>query len=181
MKFINNNIKKRIHLSNSVYVLRKQLLTSDRDRFFNCIIDFFFIIIFIFVCTFFVLLAENVFQIGIYGIWEKALDELGFVGSCLSFAVIYYLIFESLFSRTIGKIVTGSIVVNENGIKPNFKMVCLRTVCRLIPFDVFSFLGKSGRFWHDSISKTYVVEKKDLEQDMENFYSLDLIGKKEVI
>ncbi|SFD27508.1 RDD family protein [Flavobacterium phragmitis] len=168
-------------MSNTDYRLHKKLLASDRDRFFNCIIDFFFIIILIFVCTFFVLLAGNVFQIGIYGIWEKALDELGFVGSCLSFAVIYYLIFESLFARTMGKIITGCIVVNENGLKPNFKIICIRTVCRLIPFDLFSFLGKSGRFWHDSISKTYVVEKADLEKDMEIFYNLDLIGKKEVI
>lgn len=166
-------------MSNTDYRLNKKLLASDRDRFFNCIIDFFFIIIFIFVCTFFVLLAGNVFQIGIYGIWEKALDELGFVGSCLSFAVIYYLIFESLFARTMGKIITGSIVVNENGLKPNFKIICIRTVCRLIPFDLFSFLGKSGRFWHDSISKTYVVEKKDLESDMEIFCNVNLIGIKD--
>lgn len=168
-------------MSNTDYRLHKKLLASDRDRFFNCIIDFFFIIILIFVCTLFVLLSGNVFQIGIYSIWEKTLDELGFVGSCLSFAVVYYLIFESLFARTMGKIITGSIVVNENGLKPNFKIICIRTVCRLIPFDVFSFLGKSGIFWHDSFSKTYVVDKRGLERDLDFFYSVDQIGEKEVI
>ncbi|MCY1461177.1 hypothetical protein D9M71_788050 [compost metagenome] len=60
--------------------------------------------------------------------------------------------------------------------RPNFKAICIRTLCRLIPFDALSFLGKSERIWHDSISKTFVVEKKDLENDMEMFYSLNLIG-----
>ncbi|AWK04132.1 RDD family protein [Flavobacterium crocinum] len=163
-------------MSDSTYVLHKKLLTSDRDRFFNCIIDFVFISVFIFVFSFFVVIIGNVFQWNAYGAWVEIMINLGVIGTYLSFAIIYYLIFESLFPRTIGKIVTGSIVVNENGIKPNFEMVCLRTVCRLIPFDVFSFLGKSGRFWHDSLSKTYVVEKNDLEKDMEIFYNLDATG-----
>lgn len=111
--------------------------------------------------------------------WVEILIFLGMTGTYLSFAIFYYLVFESLFGRTMGKIITGSIVVDENGLKPSFGVVCTRTLCRLIPFDALSFLSKSGRIWHDSFSKTYVVEKKDLQKDMEFFYSLELIGSKE--
>ncbi|MET3027232.1 RDD family protein [Flavobacterium sp. UW10123] len=168
-------------MANSTYLLEKKLLTSDRDRFFNGIIDFVFISVFIFVFSFFVVIIGNVFQWNTYGAWVEIMISLGVVGTYLSFAIIYYLFFEGLFGRTIGKIVTGSVVVDENGLKPSFKIIFIRNLCRLIPFEALSFLSKSARFWHDSFSKTYVVEKKDLEQDMENFYSLDLIGKKEVI
>lgn len=168
-------------MANSTYMLGKKLLTSDRDRFFNGIIDFVFISVFIFVFSFFVVIIGNVFQWDIYSAWVEIMISLGVVGTYLSFATIYYLFLESLFGRTIGKIVTGSVVVDENGQKPSFNIIFIRTLCRLIPFEALSFLSKSARFWHDSFSKTYVVEKKDLEQDMENFYSLDLIGKKEVI
>ncbi len=168
-------------MANCKYVLEKKLLTSDRDRFFNAVIDFVFISVFIFVFSLFVVIIGNIFQWDIYNAWVEILISLGAVGTYLSFAMIYYFSLESLFGRTIGKVVTGSIVVDENGIKPGFKIICIRTLCRLIPFEAFSFLSKSARFWHDSFSKTYVVEKKDLEIDMEIFYSLDLIGQKEVI
>lgn len=111
--------------------------------------------------------------------WIEIVINLGVVGTYLSFAIIYYLFFESIFGRTMGKFLTGSIVVNEHGLKPDFATICKRTLCRLIPFDALSFLGKSEMFWHDSISKTYVVEKQDLKKDMEMFYNLNLIGKRE--
>ncbi|WP_163397974.1 RDD family protein [Flavobacterium fluviatile] len=78
--------------------------------------------------------------------------------------------------RTAGKFVTGTIVVNQNGKKPNLIAIIIRTLSRLIPFDAFSFLGKSGKIWHDSISKNYVVDKQNLIKDMEIFYSPELIG-----
>lgn len=165
---------------NSIYVLEKKLLTSDRDRFFNCIIDFFFILVTILVFTFLIVIIGNIFQWNVYNYWVEIMIKLGIVGTYLFFAMLYYLVFESLFGRTLGKIITGCVVVNENGLKPSFTVVFVRTLCRLIPFEALSFLTESEKFWHDSISKTYVVEKKDLEKDMEMFYELNLIGVKEV-
>jgi uncharacterized RDD family membrane protein YckC len=163
-------------MSNSVYIVEKKLFTSDRDRFLNCIIDFFFILVTIFIFTFLVAIAGSIIQFRMYRNWVEIMIKLGMLGTYLSFAMFYYLVFEGLFGKTMGKIITGGIVVNENGLKPSFSFICIRTLCRLIPFDALSFLGKSERIWHDSISKTYVVEKKDLEKDMEMFYSLNLIG-----
>ncbi|WP_170208123.1 RDD family protein, partial [Flavobacterium circumlabens] len=116
----------------------KKLLTSDRDRFFNCIIDFAFILITIFIVSIFVVLTGNILQLDIYRMWEEILIDLGFIGTYLSFAIIYYFIFESLSGRTLGKIMTGSIIINEYGLKPGVGVIFKRTLCRFIPFEALS-------------------------------------------
>lgn len=75
----------------------------------------------------------------------------------LAITVLYYFGFESALGRTPGKLVTGTKVVDENGNKPTLKMIFVRTLCRFIPFEAFSFLG-SNTGWHDTISKTRVVK-----------------------
>lgn len=166
--------------SDFIYILEKKLLTSDRDRFFNCIIDFVFILVTIFVVTFVIVIIGNILQWDIYRMWEETLINLGFIGTYLSFAMVYYFIFEGLFGRTLGKIITGSVVINKYGLKPDFGAIFKRTLSRLIPFDALSFLGESGRMWHDSLSDTYVVEKNILEDQMK-LQELNLIGTEEII
>lgn len=84
--------------------------------------------------------------------------------------------------RTLGKWITGLKVVDLDGNKPGIGKIALRTLCRLIPFDCLSFFGTDkwssednlDGFWHDSLSKTYVVrvkkiaEYKQLEKEGEN-------------
>lgn len=70
----------------------------------------------------------------------------------------YYFFFEVWLGRTPGKLVTGTKVVDENGENPDAKQILLRSLCRFIPFEAFSFLGETGRGLHDSIPKTYVVK-----------------------
>jgi uncharacterized RDD family membrane protein YckC len=168
-------------MSNTAYVLEKKLFATDRDRFVNCILDFIFILIVIFIFTLLIVILGNIFQIDIYRIWVEIMIDLGMIGTYLSFAMFYYLTLEGFFGRSIGKFITGTIVVNQNGLKPSFGIICKRTLCRLIPFDALSFLSKSGRIWHDSLSETYVVEKKVLEEEMKLFHDLNLIGTSEVI
>lgn len=81
--------------------------------------------------------------------------QILFVAIC----IFYYSFSEGIFGRSLGKFITGTIVVDENGQKPSFGTIFKRTLCRLIPFDALSFLGSRG--WHDSISDTYVVNKKN--------------------
>lgn len=69
----------------------------------------------------------------------------------------YYLFFEGLWSRTPGKFVFVTVVVNDDLNKPSFLQIVKRTFCRFIPFEPFSFFGARG--WHDSISKTRVILK----------------------
>lgn len=78
----------------------------------------------------------------------------------------YYVVTESIFGRTPGKIITGTMVAKADGSKPGLLNILGRTLCRFIPFERFSFLfGYSG--WHDSISNTYVL--KDEFSKEENF------------
>jgi uncharacterized RDD family membrane protein YckC len=74
---------------------------------------------------------------------------------------IYYFVQEALFKQTIGKLHNGAIVIGE---RSRVKMALIRTICRFIPLEAFSFFGQKG--WHDSISGTNVV--KTTEQSLEN-------------
>jgi uncharacterized RDD family membrane protein YckC len=71
--------------------------------------------------------------------------------------MIYYVPMEAIFGRTVGKLVTGTRVVNEEGNRPSLGQIFGRTFARFIPFEMFSLFSSSGRGWHDSIPRTYVV------------------------
>ncbi|MEX0363593.1 MAG: RDD family protein [Allomuricauda sp.] len=75
--------------------------------------------------------------------------------------LVYYTFFEGFTGRSIGKFFTKTKVVLENGEKPTFNDILVRSFCRIIPFEAFSFLGKDAIGWHDTISKTRVVEMQD--------------------
>lgn len=78
----------------------------------------------------------------------------------LSFGITicYYAVFETATNgRTIGKMLTGTIAITQDGSAFTFKHALLRTLCRFIPFEPFSTFGYMP--WHDSITKTTVVKK----------------------
>lgn len=87
------------------------------------------------------------------------------LGLCVH--IVYYGLFETLNMRTLGKYVTNTVVVNRDGSKPGTNRILLRTICRQIPFEAFSFLGVFPIGWHDTLSKTLVVDaaKLKLAQD----------------
>jgi len=93
--------------------------------------------------------------------------------------LLYYFIWEAMAARTLGKLITGTIIVDENGEKPTVRAAFIRTVCRLIPFEYFSFLGERG--WHDSISNTYVVKKHIYLIRKNEVIEMDEIGQKSEI
>lgn len=80
----------------------------------------------------------------------------------LGFAILlfYYVILEAATGRTLGKLITGTKVVNEDGGAPSIGQIIGRTLCRCIPFEAFSFLSSDARGWHDRIPKTYVVKAR---------------------
>jgi len=71
----------------------------------------------------------------------------------------YYFLFESFNGRTIGKYITKTTVVDKEGGKPVVKMIFIRTICRLIPFEPLSYLGEGNLGWHDTLSKTTTIDK----------------------
>ncbi|OXB15409.1 RDD family protein [Flavobacterium reichenbachii] len=74
------------------------------------------------------------------------------------FGTLFYFVFESLFQATPGKFLTESRVTDKKGLKVPASTIFKRSLCRNIPFDPLSFLGKAN--WHDSISNTFVYKEK---------------------
>ena len=90
--------------------------------------------------------------------------------SLLAFYIFYYfvyicwsLLYKTGFEafnkgKTIGKMITRTRAVNENGTFLSFRKALLRALCRLVPFEVLSALGADCYPWHDRWTKTYVIE-----------------------
>lgn len=79
----------------------------------------------------------------------------------LALYLLYFIPQEALTGRTLGKLVAGTRVQTIDGDAINLKHAVLRTLIRLIPFEVFSFLAEQQpRGWHDKWSGTKVVQTR---------------------
>lgn len=81
----------------------------------------------------------------------------------LVFYPFYYIFFEYHFQWTPGKLISNTIVIDRNGERPEFKIIILRTFARFIPFEQISCLGQNSWGWHDRLTKTYVIDKDNLD------------------
>jgi uncharacterized RDD family membrane protein YckC len=81
----------------------------------------------------------------------------------LMVTIFYYAVMEAGYGRTIGKLITGTHVVDSHGKRPSAVAIFKRTLIRFIPFDAFSYLGDDARGWHDKWSDTWVVQKDTSE------------------
>lgn len=88
---------------------------------------------------------------------EKILLETNNLLMGFLIATTYYSVLEGLTSRTLGKFITGTYVVTDEGLKPSFPTILGRTLCRFIPFEALTFLISSVGF-HDRLSHTRVVK-----------------------
>jgi uncharacterized RDD family membrane protein YckC len=69
----------------------------------------------------------------------------------------YYILTEFLFQRTLGKVLTKTMVITKNGSRPTFGQILGRTFSRSIPFEYLSYLVTTIGI-HDRISGTRVVK-----------------------
>jgi uncharacterized RDD family membrane protein YckC len=73
--------------------------------------------------------------------------------------LLYYTICEKLFKgRTLGKLITGTKAVRQDGAELTFRDALLRSLTRLVPFEAFS--GFNTLCWHDSWTNTMVVKTR---------------------
>jgi uncharacterized RDD family membrane protein YckC len=148
-------------MENKKFTITDDLLASKGERFLNFIIDLLIIYI-IAVC---VVATINIIGdvTNSYGVsnWVKSLSVIENLFFGLIILFFYYAFTEMYFSRTFAKYFTKTIVVRVDGSKPNTKNFMIRTVSRLNPIDPFSFLGKTERGLHDTLSATYVVKKHE--------------------
>lgn len=76
--------------------------------------------------------------------------------------VAYYFSCEAGMQTTIGKLATGTVVINQYAEKPKNASLLGRSFSRLVPFEAFSCLADRG--WHDKWSNTYVVKKEEYQK-----------------
>jgi len=77
----------------------------------------------------------------------------------LGIYILYYALCEKLCrGYTLGKLITGTRAVREDGEELTFKDALLRSFSRLVPFEPFSALNQSP--WHDQWTKTMVIKSR---------------------
>jgi uncharacterized RDD family membrane protein YckC len=132
---------------------QRPIPASKGTRFLNFVLDYVAFIALSFIAG---------LVIGAAGRGDTLEEANSLMSTLLSLGIwfAYYIGMEGTSGRTIGKMITGTKVVDENGGKPSFGKIVGRTFARMIPFEIFSFLGAEGRGWHDSLPGTYVVKGK---------------------
>ena len=127
-------------------------LAGGWKRLANSVID----VIVIYIIMFILAILINVF-----GVQSPGIDDFQvfITFSIYIIFILYYWVMESLLGKTIGKYITRTRIVKEDGSHPKALNVLGRTLSRFIPFDVFSYLGSPGTGWHDSIPKIYVISE----------------------
>lgn len=72
--------------------------------------------------------------------------------------LLYYTICEKAFKgHTLGKLVTGTRAIRNDGQELTFKDALLRSLSRLVPFEAFSGFGTP---WHDKWTNTTVIKTR---------------------
>ncbi|RMG21954.1 MAG: RDD family protein [Bacteroidetes bacterium] len=139
-------------------LLEGNFIVAPKDkRFVHLLVD---------TVSIYALMFIGFFFVGIYlGLSNANVGEntLNLIAYMLYFIThfAYYITMESTLGKTLGKIITRTRVLDEMGQKPTSMQIVGRSFARLIPFDALSFLfGYTG--WHDSLSRTVVVEDSSL-------------------
>ena len=136
-------------VQSSQVVSQPMELASTGQRFGNYLLD----VVFTYVCAF--IAGVVLYGIGLGDVIDRTNNTL--LGIILF--LLYYVPQEAVVGWTLGKLITGTRVVREDGSPISFAQALGRSLCRFIPFEAFSFLGGNGKpvGWHDSISKTRVI------------------------
>ncbi|MDH7463033.1 RDD family protein [Chitinophagaceae bacterium 26-R-25] len=82
----------------------------------------------------------------------------GLLVGCIAIFVYYSLLEGITNGRSLGKLVTRTRVIKEDGSTPTISDAMKRSVSRLAPFEVLSAF--SGHPWHDKWTRTYVVKTR---------------------
>lgn len=124
-------------------------IVSSWTRLVHTVVDFFGFLIIAFILSSILELFYNPTD-------KQTIYLVGYVLLLVSF-FLYFVIMEYKFQKTIGKFITKTKVVMNDGRRPKLNEIFIRTACRLIPFDKFSFLFMKNGF-HDTLSNTTVIK-----------------------
>jgi len=151
-------------MENKEFTITDDLLASRGQRFLNFIVDFLIIyIIWISIGSTLIIIGEIT---SIYALsdWAESTTTFEKLVLWLILLFLYYFLTETYYSRTFAKYFSKTIVVTKNGLRPNKKQIIIRTLCRFIPLEGLTFLGKNTKGLHDLFSDTYVVRKHEFNK-----------------
>jgi uncharacterized RDD family membrane protein YckC len=133
---------------------------SIGKRLLNFIFDFIGIMMVLFLLVIFLIIVYPEAMEGDEN-GETFMDGIGFNIGVYFFFILYYCLFEYFTGgRTLGKLITGTRAVMEDGSKMGFVTSLKRNAIRIIPFEVLSYFGSPCYPWHDKWTKTYVIDIK---------------------
>ena len=137
------------------------LLASSTKRLFNMIIDYIVFYLLAIVFVFMSALVGAMFFPEEAGFFDDGNNnQLWMYVIVYVSYIFYYTTLEAASGRTIGKLITGTKVVDKDGKVPTLSAIFRRSLSRIVPFEAFSFLGNNARGWHDAWTDTWVIEKK---------------------
>jgi uncharacterized RDD family membrane protein YckC len=143
-------------LDDAEYLLHQ---ASGGKRFANYLID---TVIFYFAWRLFV---AQWFGVALYYL-HFPLDNItllyivAYLGAYFFFGLIVGGFEAATGGKTIGKYITRTRAVTDNGVRIGPKKALLRFLVRQVPFEAFSALGSPSYPWHDRWTKTLVIDEK---------------------
>lgn len=139
---------------------------SSIKRFINFTVDVITFYAFMLILGLLIGLIQVISGINLIGYMEEINPLVDRLISGLLLAL--YLAFLEYFfkGKTLGKVITKTRAVNEDGTLMNFRESFKRNLCRLIPFDALSFLFSSKGGWHDTVSYTMVVDLTNRSEEI---------------
>lgn len=154
------------------------VLVPWHKRLFNLLIDIAVVLIFFLILGF---IAGIMAAFGYDGLamWFEGLNKFTDRLITTGVMVTYLFIMETFTQRSIGKYITGTMVVMDDGSPPPARQIIIRALCRILWIEAFSFIAAVPRGWHDSASNTYVVDAKKFRASLELKNSFDQIGLRE--
>jgi uncharacterized RDD family membrane protein YckC len=127
---------------------------SSGKRLANYIIDLVSFYVFMYLFSYVLVNLSYDLAVIIYGDGHEIAGRL----IVLVFYGMYMGLIEAAFKgRSIGKLITGTIAVNQDGSRINGQTALLRGLSRAVPFNALSALGSPCYPWHDKWNKTYVI------------------------
>lgn len=123
--------------------LEKRLLNYLLDAFFCGIAWMFFVVILTFM-----------------NIGGSVVGGLFVVVIFFGYPLYYFITEATLSGKSLAKYITGTRAVNLQGNPMNLGDLGVRCLCRMVPFERFSFLFNYEKGWHDRWSATMVIDEK---------------------
>ncbi len=164
--------------------MKKKLLVVAKNeatklmRFLNYVIDYALMYCVIMLYGMFSGIVSELLGIDVFYQSVLWLSELSRLEDMLFTSIVYFLFIFSFEyftkGRSIGKYITGTMVVSIDGSELTRKDYFIRNISRLVPFDGLSFLGSNG--WHDNWSDTQVVNRKGYLQSLLDQKEIESIG-----